>query len=52
MNQITKGDFTTEITREIEDLRSAAAEAQNGLRTLRDLEMAWVAGGSDQPLWV
>lgn len=53
MNQIKLAvDFSNEVAREIEDLRSAAKAADSELRTLRDLEMGWVAGGGDgQPVW-
>ena len=54
MNQ-TKlaGEFTNEIARELDEIRAVAAGAeQEALRTLRDLEMGWVAGGGDaSPLW-
>ena len=53
MNQ-TKlaGEFTNEIARELDQIRAVAAGAEQELRTLRDLEMGWVAGGGDAtPLW-
>ena len=52
MNQIkAAGQFTNEIAREIAEIRDAAAAAQPELRTLRDMEMGWVAGGDGQPVW-
>ncbi len=53
MNEIkAAGQFANEINRELEEIRAVAADSQGGLRTLRDLEMGWVAGGSDdQPVW-
>ena len=52
MNQIkAAGQFTNEIAREIAEIRDAAAAAQPELRTLRDMEMGWVAGGDGQPNW-
>jgi hypothetical protein len=48
MNEIKlAGDFQNQIDAEIEDLRTAAAQAADGLRTLRDIEMGWIAGGGD-----
>ena len=53
MNQIKlAGEFSNEIARELDEIRAVAAAAQTELRTLRDLEMGWVAGGGDAtPLW-
>ncbi len=45
------GEFTHEVAREIADLRKAAATAEPELRTLRDMEMGWVAGGDNGPVW-
>lgn len=43
----TKIEFSTEVANEIEQLRNAAGAADKDLRVLRELEMGWVAGGSD-----
>ncbi len=53
MNTIDQArELSPEITNEIEQVRNAAAAAEGGLRTLRDMEMGWVAGGGDAiPLW-
>lgn len=53
MNQIKlTGLFSGEEAREIEAIRNAAEASQGELRTLRDMEMGWVAGGSDSsPVW-
>jgi hypothetical protein len=53
MDQIKRaGDFSSEIGRELEEIQAVAAGAEQGLRTLRDLEMGWVAGGGDgMPVW-
>ncbi len=53
MNQIKlAGDISSEVARELDEIRAVAAGAENELRTLRDLEMGWVAGGGDGvPLW-
>jgi len=45
------GAPTNDIAREIDELRSAAAGADKELRTLKDLEMGWVAGGDGTPVW-
>lgn len=45
------GEFTNEVAREIAEIRTAAEEAQSGIRTLRDMEMAWVGGGDDVVIW-
>lgn len=50
MNQIIKNDFNNEITRELDEVRAAAIQARDGLRTLRDIEMGWVGGGDAQPI--
>ncbi len=53
MNQIKRaGEFSNEIAQELDEIRAVAAGAEQELRTLRDLEMGWVAGGGDSiPLW-
>ena len=53
MNQIKlAGLFSDEVAREIEAIRQAADARQGELRTLRDMEMGWVAGGGDGgPVW-
>ena len=53
MKQVKQaGEFSNELAREIADIRAAAAAAEPELRTLRDLEMGWVAGGGDGvPVW-
>jgi len=53
MNQIkSAGEFSNDVAREIAEIRAVAAAAEPEIRTLRDLEMGWVAGGGDdQPVW-
>ena len=53
MNQIKMaGLFSSEVAREIEAIRRVAEAQQGELRTLRDMEMGWVAGGGDgTPVW-
>ena len=37
---------------DLDEIRGIAASAEPELRTLRDLEMGWVAGGGDGgPVW-
>jgi hypothetical protein len=45
------GEFTNEVAREIAEIRNAAEEAQSGIRTLRETEMAWIGGGDGEPVW-
>lgn len=45
------GDFSPELERDLAQLRKAAADAQPQLRTLKELEMGWVAGGDGAPVW-
>jgi hypothetical protein len=53
MNQINKtGDFTNEIERELNEIRTAASDAQQGLRTLREMELGWISGGDGGTVWV
>jgi len=54
MNQIKRArDFSNDVANEITEIRAAAAAAQPEIRTLRELEMGWVAGGGDDsPVWV
>lgn len=52
MEQIkSAGDFSLEVARDVAQLRKAAADAQPQLRTLKELEMGWVAGGDGMPVW-
>jgi len=52
MNQIKlAGVFSSDVARELEEIRAAAAAADPELRTLRDLEMGWVAGGDGAVGW-
>jgi hypothetical protein len=53
MNQIKlAGLFSDDAAREIEAIKAAAEAKQGELRTLRDMEMGWVAGGGDGgPVW-
>ena len=52
MNQIKLGtDGWTEAARDLADIRNVAIAADTELRTLRDVEMAWVAGGDGAPVW-
>ena len=45
-------EFPSDLAREIAEIRAVAATAEPELRTLRDLEMGWVAGGGDDiPVW-
>ncbi len=48
--QIT-GAFTNEVARDIADLRKAATASEGELRTLREMEMGWVAGGDGGGVW-
>jgi len=50
-NEQITGAFTNELARDIADLRKAASAAQGELRTLREMEMGWVAGGDGGPVW-
>ena len=50
-NEQITGAFTNELANEITDLRKAALAAEGELRTLRDMEMGWVAGGDGGPVW-
>ena len=53
MNQIKfPANSNNEIDTEIEALRKAASQATEGLRTLRDIEMGWIAGGDSNTTWV
>lgn len=49
--QRNAGEFTNEVARDLADVRNAAAAAEPELRTLRDMEMGWVAGGDGAPVW-
>ncbi len=49
--QMNAGEFTNEVARDIADLRKAGAAAEPELRTLREMEMGWVAGGDGTPVW-
>ena len=49
MNSIKRKDFVTDL--EIDEIRGASAAGEPQLRTLQDLEMGWVAGGDDIPVW-
>lgn len=52
MKHIKAVEFQSDPAREIEEIRAVAAAAEPELRTLRDLEMGWVAGGGDDiPVW-
>jgi hypothetical protein len=52
MNQIKlAGELSNEIAREIDEIRAAATGAETELRTLREIEMGWVAGGDGLPVW-
>jgi 4'-phosphopantetheinyl transferase EntD len=52
MNQIKlAGVFSSDVARELDEIRAAAAAADTELRTLQDLEMGWVAGGDGAPVW-
>ena len=50
-NEQTIGAFTNDVARDIADLRKAASGAEGDLRTLRELEMGWVAGGDGGGVW-
>lgn len=54
MKQIkSAGVFSSEVANEINEIRATAAAAAPEIRTLRELEMGWVAGGGDDtPVWV
>ena len=52
MKQTKSVEFPKELALEIAEIRAIAAAAETELRTLRDLEMGWVAGGGDGiPVW-
>ncbi len=52
MNEIKPvGRISNDVARDIEEIRGAAAAAEPQLRTLREMEMGWVAGGDGQPVW-
>jgi hypothetical protein len=52
MNEIKlAGLFSNDEAREIEAVRKAADAKQGELRTLRDMEMGWVAGGDGAASW-
>lgn len=52
MNQIKlAGEFSSEVAREVAEIRTAAKAAESEIRTLRDMEMGWVAGGDGVPIW-
>lgn len=42
---------TNDITLELSIIRAAATAPQAGLRTLDDLELAWIGGGDSQPTY-
>jgi hypothetical protein len=44
-------EFPNDLALEIAEIRAIAAAAEPELRTLRDVEMGWVAGGDDIPVW-
>lgn len=50
-NEQINGAFTNELANEIADLRKAAVAAEGELRTLREMEMGWVAGGDGGGVW-
>jgi len=50
-NEQITGAFTNDVARDIADLRKAASAADSELRTLREMEMGWVAGGDGGPVW-
>ncbi|HEX3096327.1 MAG TPA: hypothetical protein VHQ02_01345 [Usitatibacter sp.] len=52
MKHIKTVEFPNDVAVEIAEIRAIAADAEPELRTLRDLEMGWVAGGDDVPVWV
>jgi hypothetical protein len=49
MNRTHTSELPNDITRELDAMRTAAA--QGGLRVLQDLELGWVAGGDPAPSW-
>jgi len=53
MSQIKRtSDSSSDAAPELDEIRAIAAAAEPQLRTLRDLEMGWVAGGGDDtPVW-
>ena len=52
MEQIKQaGEFFPELARDVAELRRAAADAQSQMRTLKEIEMGWVAGGDGAPIW-
>jgi hypothetical protein len=53
MSQIKRTfDSSNDGVRDIDEIHAIAAAAEPELRTLRDMEMGWVAGGGDGgPVW-
>jgi hypothetical protein len=51
MNEIKTmaGAFADDVARDLADMREAAQHAE--IRTLADIEMGWVGGGDDVPIW-
>jgi hypothetical protein len=49
MNRTHTSELTNDVTRELDALRTAAAESS--LRILQDLELGWVSGGDPSPTW-
>jgi len=47
----TELELSPEMARETVELRKRAVAAQSELRTLKELEMGWVAGGDGVPVW-
>jgi hypothetical protein len=52
MKQTQAMEFPNDLAGDIMEIRAVAAGVEPELRTLRDLEMGWVAGGGDGiPVW-
>lgn len=50
MNEIkSMGVFANDVARDLEEARETAQHAE--IRTLRDVELAWIGGGDESPGW-
>jgi hypothetical protein len=50
MNELKQtGVFADDVARDLEDARETAQHAE--IRTLGEIEMGWVGGGDDVPVW-
>ncbi|HZZ92039.1 MAG TPA: hypothetical protein VFE23_05715 [Usitatibacter sp.] len=51
MNEIKTmaGVFADDVARDLAEARETAQQAE--IRTLRDIELGWIGGGDDVPIW-